>query len=171
MPFSSGALHQSFRCQRRGLRGALLRSLCDRLAFVGGGARSACRTALVTAALGMCSGATACDNSESPSPFVVEERDAGADARVTEAGTPPPPVPDAGQGPAAPGEWGGPCLDDGQCSDGIDCTADQCDPGRRQCHFIADDSPCDDGTFCNGAEVCVAGLGCRPGNAVACSDG
>jgi hypothetical protein len=153
MPSSSGALHESFR-RPKGKWGPFA-------------------TATLAAALGLSLGAAnGCDNSESPSPFVVAALDGGADGAVTEAGTVPPlTVPDAGPGPAAPGEWGGPCLDDGQCSDGIDCTSDACDPGRHQCHFSPNHPVCDDGAFCNGVEQCVPGLGCRPGDAVACSDG
>src|SRR6185369_5396088 len=79
-------------------------------------------------------GFSACGSSESPSPFVAPS-DAGSDA-VVEASAPPPVTPDdAGGGPqVTPGEWGGPCLDDGQCTDGIESTDDSCDLDQRRCH-------------------------------------
>ena len=69
------------------------------------------------------------------------------------------------------GEWGGPCVDDGECDDGLDCTTDVCDERLSRCHFVAKDSACDDSIYCNGQEACVPALGCRPGEPVACSDG
>lgn len=57
------------------------------------------------------------------------------------------------------------------CDDGIDCTVDSCDRSTGACVSIADDARCDDGAFCNGAEVCnVAAGGCRPGPCVCCND-
>jgi hypothetical protein len=70
-----------------------------------------------------------------------------------------------------PGEWGGPCLDDGQCTDGLECTDDSCDLDQRRCHFSAVDSRCADDVYCNGVELCAPGIGCRGGEPVACSDG
>jgi hypothetical protein len=118
------------------------------------------------------SGPVACAGSESPSPF-VNDRDAGEDARAPTSDAafiPPIPV-DGSAGAPTPGEWGGPCLDDGQCDDGVECTHDSCDADQGRCHFAPVDAPCDDGEYCNGAEVCVPAVGCRPGEPVACSDG
>jgi MYXO-CTERM domain-containing protein len=56
------------------------------------------------------------------------------------------------------------------CDDSIACTADSCDEAGDQCIHETDDSACQDNTFCNGAEVCVAGVGCQPGEAPDCSD-
>ncbi len=116
--------------------------------------------------------ASACGSSESPSPFVLV-RDGGADVDLAgelESGAAPIVV-DAGRVDAGlPGEWGGPCLDDGQCSDGIDCTDDHCDAARGRCHFGPVDARCDDGVYCNGVERCAPGLGCRAGEPVTCSD-
>lgn len=66
---------------------------------------------------------------------------------------------------------GPPCVDDGQCDDGIACTFDACDEGAGRCRSVPDDSECADDSFCNGVEVCTPGLGCRPGEPTSCSDG
>ncbi|HRX85941.1 MAG TPA: alpha-amylase family glycosyl hydrolase [Phycisphaerae bacterium] len=53
----------------------------------------------------------------------------------------------------------GACSDDGQCDDGIACTADACVQGG--CVHTPDDGLCpDDGLFCNGSEYCSAEAGC-----------
>ena len=41
-------------------------------------------------------------------------------------------------------------------SDGNACTDDACD-GAGVCAHVANDDPCDDGLFCNGADTCAAG--------------
>src|SRR5437868_8618647 len=98
MPFSRGALHNSF------LTGF------SRRAFVVSGMTVGAASAAVL-------GSVACGSSESRSPFVLV-RDGGADAAPSseaEGGATAPVDavrPEAG----TPGEWGGPCLDDGQCS-------------------------------------------------------
>jgi Putative metal-binding motif len=56
------------------------------------------------------------------------------------------------------------------CDDGIDCTADTCDP-RGGCRSVPDNLRCDDGLFCNGAERCTPGRGCTRGTVVFCDDG
>jgi len=56
------------------------------------------------------------------------------------------------------------------CADPLACTADSCDPALDECAHAPDDSLCDDGRFCNGAEVCDASQGCQPGEAP-CPDG
>jgi hypothetical protein len=66
--------------------------------------------------------------------------------------------------------FGGPCVDDAECDDGIDCTHAVCDAATGRCRFTADDSLCDDGLFCNGIERCNPRLGCRPGPPTSCSD-
>jgi hypothetical protein len=65
---------------------------------------------------------------------------------------------------------GGPCEDDGQCDDRVACTTDGCDREIGRCRFEPDDSVCDDGTYCNGAERCDVRDGCVFGEPVACSD-
>jgi hypothetical protein len=112
-----------------------------------------------------------CGNGLVPSPFAgPADRDAGAatsDAATAdpEDGTPPP------LGSSVVGEvLGGPCIDDAQCDDGIECTFGACDAALGLCRFIADDARCLDATFCNGLERCDARLGCRPGPPTSCSD-
>ncbi len=56
------------------------------------------------------------------------------------------------------------------CSDGVVCTFDSCDPLLDTCRSVAVDSACDDGLFCNGEEVCDAELDCGPGEFLACAD-
>ncbi|MBX3247003.1 MAG: hypothetical protein KF901_07470 [Myxococcales bacterium] len=70
-------------------------------------------------------------------------------------------VPDLGPAPE--------CRRDADCDDGIPCTRDACEGGA--CVVVTLDEACDDGRFCNGAERCVAGLGCAPGTPPPCSDG
>ena len=57
------------------------------------------------------------------------------------------------------------------CSDSIDCTDDSCDETNDVCVSTVDDGNCDDTVFCNGSEVCVAGVGCQAGTPVTCDDG
>lgn len=104
-----------------------------------------------------------CSTEEARSPFGRD--DAGADVYVEADADPE----DAGDFEPDP-SLGGPCLDDAQCDDGIDCTADRCDPELKRCRFTPDDSLCQDGVYCNGNEVCDLRLGCRPGEPVTCSD-
>jgi hypothetical protein len=47
--------------------------------------------------------------------------------------------------------------------DGVDCTVDECDPSTGIVTHTPDDGSCDDGVFCNGAEICDPTLGCQPG--------
>ncbi len=58
----------------------------------------------------------------------------------------------------------------GRCEDGIDndCNGliDAADPGCQTC---AQSSDCDDGVFCNGLELCLAGS-CQPGTPPECRD-
>jgi hypothetical protein len=116
--------------------------------------------------------APACGSSTARSPFV--DREAGVEDGAARDGgyVAPPPTggPDSGP-PDEPGEWGGPCIDDGNCNDAIDCTEDVCDGTRKRCHFIGKSERCEDEVFCNGEERCVPGIGCRAGDAEACSDG
>ncbi|MGB4651769.1 choice-of-anchor E domain-containing protein [Methanothrix sp.] len=57
------------------------------------------------------------------------------------------------------------------CSDGIECTIDFCKEETDRCEHRADDSKCDDGLWCNGAETCDPVKGCQPGTPPDCSDG
>src|SRR5262245_35887728 len=90
--------------------------------------------------------AVACGSSSVPSPF---EKDAGSESDASDAHDANDPT------------LGGPCLDDGQCDDGIDCTTDRCDQKIQRCRFSPDDTKCQDDIFCDGLEECEPGLGCR----------
>ena len=65
---------------------------------------------------------------------------------------------------------GPPCVDDKQCDDKIACTTDKCDATIKRCRYTGDATLCDDAVYCNGQETCLAGLGCKPGAPVTCSD-
>lgn len=56
------------------------------------------------------------------------------------------------------------------CGDGLDCTLDSCNESTDQCDHAPDDESCDNGVFCDGAEVCDLVLGCSPGPAESCDD-
>jgi hypothetical protein len=56
------------------------------------------------------------------------------------------------------------------CNDGIACTLDSCDEAAKGCVYLPNSLACDDGVYCNGMEVCDAGLGCQPGAPVVCDD-
>ncbi len=55
--------------------------------------------------------------------------------------------------------------------DGVDCTVDTCDDDADTVVHTPDDSVCDDGAFCNGAEVCDAVDDCSPGTPPVVDDG
>jgi hypothetical protein len=65
---------------------------------------------------------------------------------------------------------GGPCQDDGQCDDAVECTVDACDQMLGRCRFSPDGARCDDGVYCNGVERCDVREGCEFGEPVACTD-
>jgi len=48
-------------------------------------------------------------------------------------------------------------------SDGIPCTSDRCDEATDAVVHTGDDALCDNGVFCDGAEVCTVGVGCEFG--------
>ncbi|UCG34061.1 MAG: hypothetical protein JSU68_05380, partial [Phycisphaerales bacterium] len=56
------------------------------------------------------------------------------------------------------------------CSDGLECTVDSCDEENDLCVNTPDDTVCDDGLWCNGAETCDVELGCVNGTPPDCSD-
>jgi cysteine-rich repeat protein len=56
------------------------------------------------------------------------------------------------------------------CDDGIGCTVDSCNEGTDSCVNTPDDTACDDGLFCNGAETCDATQDCQAGTPVDCDD-
>lgn len=105
-----------------------------------------------------------CSGDEAESPF--SQTDAGADSSLSDAETDSGDASDDEPDPTL----GGPCVDDGQCDDGLACTADSCDVERGRCRFVPDDSLCQDGLFCNGLEICDPRLGCRQGPPETCGD-
>ena len=102
-----------------------------------------------------------CGDASVKSPFGGggEPGDAGVDGAGSDAGADVTP------------SLGGPCLDDAQCNDQIECTFEVCDPELKRCRYTPDDSKCADDVYCDGAEVCDVLLGCREGEPVTCSDG
>ncbi|MHC4836842.1 MAG: hypothetical protein ACYTF3_01455 [Planctomycetota bacterium] len=56
-------------------------------------------------------------------------------------------------------------------NDGVGCTADRCSEVERRVIHVPDDGACDDGLFCNGAEVCDPVDDCQPGALDALDDG
>lgn len=98
---------------------------------------------------------------DAPDPFLATQ-DAGADTEAPEAGDDAPSVVDP--------TIGGPCNDDAQCDDQIDCTFDACDTSISRCRNTPDDTRCDDGVFCNGGERCQLRQGCVAGAVVTCQD-
>jgi hypothetical protein len=123
--------------------------------------RTSSRTALFfIAALGLGCGPTGAPNPFDFDPGYIPP-DGGVDAGDDDDGGVP-----VGSDP----ELGGPCLDDGQCDDGIACTFDECDKKLLLCRYSPDDSSCQNGLFCDGVERCFTKLGCVPGVPVGCSD-
>ncbi|MEM1413832.1 MAG: hypothetical protein AAGH15_02985 [Myxococcota bacterium] len=72
------------------------------------------------------------------------------------------------------------CSAEGICQEGVDicfnenrCVTVSCDEDAEEgeeCTFDLDDSECDDGLACNGAEVCNRDVGCISGTPLFCSD-
>jgi hypothetical protein len=77
---------------------------------------------------------------------------------------------EGGEGAASDSSIGGPCLDEEQCDDEIECTEDRCDLEIGRCRHVTNDARCDDGVYCNGLEICDRSLGCRPAAVPTCSD-
>jgi hypothetical protein len=112
--------------------------------------------------------ALSCGDRFAPSPFASQPGAADAGSAGGSAGQE-----DAGSfAPfSTPHEiLGGPCVDDAQCDDGIDCTFGSCDTSLGLCRFVADDDRCADGIYCNGVELCDPRTGCRAGPPTSCSD-
>jgi hypothetical protein len=57
------------------------------------------------------------------------------------------------------------------CNDNVDCTTDSCNEANDECDHVTDDTKCDNGDFCDGAEVCNDLAGCQPGPETDCDDG
>jgi hypothetical protein len=49
------------------------------------------------------------------------------------------------------------------CNDGVGCTVDSCNEGTDNCDNVANDSLCDNGLFCDGAESCDVFNDCQAG--------
>ena len=111
--------------------------------------------------LGYLVGVLSCVDGLVPSPFAAGGSGVDAGIRMADAS----PV-----GATDVPVLGGPCLDDAQCDDGLDCTFGACDSELGRCRFTPDDARCADGLFCNGIEICHAQLGCRAGPPPSCSD-
>jgi hypothetical protein len=105
----------------------------------------------------------ACGGSDAaPSPFeAAEAGGAGGDGGASTPGVPIPPLDP---------QLGGPCVDAEQCDDELDCTDDSCDAALRRCRYVPQHLRCADDVFCNGVELCEAGVGCKAGPPVSCSD-
>lgn len=56
------------------------------------------------------------------------------------------------------------------CDDEVSCTADACSEDDDACSFTPDDGACDNGTFCDGAEICDPVAGCTDPPDVVCDD-
>ncbi|MEE8310866.1 MAG: malectin domain-containing carbohydrate-binding protein [Candidatus Binatia bacterium] len=56
------------------------------------------------------------------------------------------------------------------CDDQVSCTHDGCDETADACENALDDSICDNGLSCDGAEICDPALGCQMGSAPSCDD-
>ena len=56
------------------------------------------------------------------------------------------------------------------CDDGQACTSDSCNEATDSCDYTTNDAVCDDADACNGAETCVAGVGCQAGTPLVCDD-
>ncbi len=111
-------------------------------------------------------GVAACGGGAAPSPFSNGD-DAGAAGDVNnEAGSG-----SGGRPQIDDPTLGGPCVDDGQCDDGVECTDDSCLPSIGRCRYLPQHDRCADELYCNGIEVCEPKVGCRAGDPVTCSDG
>lgn len=75
-----------------------------------------------------------------------------------------------GDGPDDDPTLGGPCTQTAQCDDGADCTTDTCDAVLARCRFTPDQTRCDDGIYCNGAELCTPRIGCETATPIDCGD-
>jgi len=56
------------------------------------------------------------------------------------------------------------------CSDGVACTVDSCNETVDACVNTPNNALCDDGVYCNGAEICNATSGCQAGTPIDCND-
>jgi hypothetical protein len=106
----------------------------------------------------------ACGESAGRDPFASPDGKGGAGGEIDEAGG------EGGRDGIDDPTIGGPCLDDAQCDDAVECTVELCDAELERCRYFPNDARCDDGLYCNGSEVCDASLGCRAAAVPTCSD-
>ena len=57
------------------------------------------------------------------------------------------------------------------CTDTVECTDDSCDEATDSCVQAPNDTLCDDGLWCNGAETCDETADCQAGTPIDCDDG
>jgi len=57
------------------------------------------------------------------------------------------------------------------CNDSVGCTVDSCNEGTDSCDNVPDDGVCDNGVFCDGAEICDVFNDCQPSSPPSCDDG
>jgi len=50
------------------------------------------------------------------------------------------------------------------CNDGVGCTVDACNEGTDSCDHTASNALCDNGLFCDGAEICDVVFDCQAGS-------
>jgi hypothetical protein len=62
------------------------------------------------------------------------------------------------------------CTTNADCNDSNPCTADLCSGGACTNPVLPNNTPCPDGTVCNGTELCQGGS-CTAGTALNCNDG
>jgi hypothetical protein len=106
----------------------------------------------------------ACGEIAGRDPFAPSVDGGGSGGRADEPGG------EGGRDGADDPTLGGPCLDDAQCGDGVECTVELCDVELERCRYFPNDARCDDGLYCNGSEVCDASHGCRAAAVPTCSD-
>ncbi|TFH25222.1 MAG: hypothetical protein E4H03_01415 [Myxococcales bacterium] len=56
------------------------------------------------------------------------------------------------------------------CNDGVGCTIDACNEATDSCDNTPDDTVCDNGLFCDGAETCAVLADCQIGTPIDCND-
>lgn len=58
-----------------------------------------------------------------------------------------------------------------RCDDAVACTVDSCNEEADRCDRAPDTAVCDNGLFCDGAEICNPSTGCQSAAAPGCDDG
>ncbi len=107
----------------------------------------------------LAAGAVGCDIERPANPYVTTGTSTGGGGSGGQGGETGDP------------ELGGPCVEDAQCNDDLDCTQDACDKEVDLCRFKRQHELCDNGVFCDGVEQCSNALGCIAGPPASCADG